>query len=282
MRTIRGIAIALATALGVGLGLSPAVASEVSPAAVEAELSARINAARVHAGMEPLAVDHELRKSALLHVERMVAAGEIFHAPGLGREVSSWEVLGENVGVTAVSPGVAVRLHDAFMESPSHRRNVLDRRFTQAGIAAVVASDGVYVVQRFRLPTVASEPADGHLHAASASVADEASRGTDTFEDGVTSGTDPASDAVPAPAVSAAELPQPYAVQAVGTASEVAVLGAHVDLRNNSGPARPTRPFLPLGAALLLFVDVWALAHLVSGRSARRTSSLPPGCPALS
>ena len=51
-------------------------------------------------------------------------------AESLGRRVTRWRVLGENVGF-----GGDVRsLHKAFMESPAHRDNILFDRYRHVGV----------------------------------------------------------------------------------------------------------------------------------------------------
>jgi hypothetical protein len=69
----------------------------------------------------------------------MAAADRISHNPRLSREVTvDWEKIGENVGV-----GMTVeRLHDAFVASPSHYKNLVDPDFTHIGIAVVVGKGG--------------------------------------------------------------------------------------------------------------------------------------------
>ncbi len=44
-----------------------------------------------------------------------------------------WRKLGENVGMGGTVP----QIHTAYMNSPGHRANILDPRFTEIGTAAV-------------------------------------------------------------------------------------------------------------------------------------------------
>jgi len=62
----------------------------------------------------------------------MQAAGEIYHNPNLANVTSGWSALAENVGV---GPDVA-RLHDAFMDSAGHKKNILGN-YNYVGIGVV-------------------------------------------------------------------------------------------------------------------------------------------------
>jgi hypothetical protein len=111
-----------------------------------------------------------LNAIAEIWTEKMARAGGISHNPRLGPEVSyacgtSWSVLGENVGVGYSSDSI----FNAFMNSPGHRANILDGRFTKTGVGAYWSNDGrLYVTQIFakcnncggRWSTNASLPAD--------------------------------------------------------------------------------------------------------------------------
>ena len=55
--------------------------------------------------------------------------------PRLTSDVTNWRWVGENVGY---GPDVAT-VHAAFMNSPAHKANILDRDYTEVGIGAVVA-----------------------------------------------------------------------------------------------------------------------------------------------
>ncbi|MDQ3107109.1 MAG: CAP domain-containing protein, partial [Actinomycetota bacterium] len=130
--TNRALVVALAT-IGVlslsfaGVGLGAAVAADADG---DAFVSA-INSSRASlAGVEGLAPAADLIAIAERHAAAMAARGSIYHNPDLGRQVQDWEVVGENVGV---GPDVA-SLHQAFLDSPAHRANVLDARYRQVGI----------------------------------------------------------------------------------------------------------------------------------------------------
>ncbi|MBW3587821.1 MAG: CAP domain-containing protein [Actinobacteria bacterium] len=110
----------------------------------------KINAAR----STPLTVRSDLVAIARRHSQRMASSGTIFHNGNLANEApSDWQSLGENVGM---GPSCS-DIHTAFMNSPSHRKNILDPKFNFVGVGVVTASDGtLYVTEVFM---EASQPA---------------------------------------------------------------------------------------------------------------------------
>ena len=146
-------------ALAVGLPASGAGA-QTDPAAAEADFVARINAVRSSKGLGPLAVHPELVDVARAWATRMAEADEISHNPDLAEQVrADWQKLGENVGVGMTVP----KLHDAFVRSPTHYRNLIDPDFTHVGVAVVLGRDGaIFTTHQFmklRAPKAAPAPA---------------------------------------------------------------------------------------------------------------------------
>jgi uncharacterized protein YkwD len=67
-----------------------------------------------------------------------------------GLEGLPWRVLGENVGVSAATSDPLLGLHDAFVSSPDHLRNLLEPRFSHMGVGVAVGPDGrVWVAEVF-------------------------------------------------------------------------------------------------------------------------------------
>jgi uncharacterized protein YkwD len=77
----------------------------------------------------------------------MARAGELFHTGDAGVYLDgiSWHTWGENVGFT---PGDVESIQEAFMDSPPHRTNILNRRFRHVAVGAVRV-DGVLWVTVF-------------------------------------------------------------------------------------------------------------------------------------
>lgn len=141
------LALLLTAALAVlALPLRPAEAAVPAPD-VEAALLASANAVRAAQGLPALQPDGGLAAGARSWSTQMAAAGVLSHDGSytvLG--AASW---GENVGATSNLGDPAGALHAAFMASDAHRANILNPRFTLAGMGAVVAGGRVWVTQRF-------------------------------------------------------------------------------------------------------------------------------------
>lgn len=173
---MRRLVIVLVAAL-CGWGAFPAAASaNVDPAAAEREFVVSINALRTAKGLGPLAVHDELVAVARTWAATMAERDEISHNPGLADAVGAdWQKLGENVGV-----GTTVRkLHDAFIASPAHYKNLVDPVFTHVGVGVVLGRDGaIFTTHQFmrlqpatRRPAPAARPATVTVPAAAAPAA---------------------------------------------------------------------------------------------------------------
>lgn len=106
-----------------------------------------INATRSANGLAPLTMDGGLRSHARVHTQDMIAAGEIFHSTGAELKSaggSGWESLGENVG----RGGTVSSLHQAFLDSPGHRKNILGD-YNYVGIGTDTGDGVLYVTVVF-------------------------------------------------------------------------------------------------------------------------------------
>ena len=112
---------------------------------IESEFVSLTNSARGSRGR--LVVDSELTSIARRWSQRMASENRLAHNPNLSREVSQdWQKLGENVGTGDNAP----QIHDAFMNSPAHRANILDPEFTHIGVGVERGSDGrIWVTEVF-------------------------------------------------------------------------------------------------------------------------------------
>ena len=125
----------------------PAAASSTT-ASYEAAFVAKINAARKARGLRPLVVRTDLVAVARRQAGRMASQRRLHHNPRLANEVRGYRWVGENVGV---GPNVT-SLHAAFMASPGHKANILDRGYSQVGIGIVVRGNTIWVTEVFRQP----------------------------------------------------------------------------------------------------------------------------------
>lgn len=128
--------------------------SASTPESSEFNFLQRTNEARAQAGLEPLRMSTTLVEYSRSHSERMRLAGKIFHTEDLSavaqQRVPRWQRAGENVGVG----GSVESLHNALMNSPGHRANILGD-YNYVGMGVVQESGRMYITQFF-----AKTPAD--------------------------------------------------------------------------------------------------------------------------
>jgi hypothetical protein len=112
----------------------------------EAEFVALINELRAKEGAAPLTVHPDLVNVARGWTVKMKADRRISHNPNLRFEVTAdWRKLGENVGM---GPDVQV-LHEAFVQSPNHLKNLVDPTFDQIAVTIEYSDDLFFVTQQF-------------------------------------------------------------------------------------------------------------------------------------
>ncbi|HEU4674439.1 MAG TPA: CAP domain-containing protein [Motilibacteraceae bacterium] len=145
----RAALVALVTAVLTALAL----AGPVRPAAAQgpgtATILAQVNASRAAAGLRPLALASDLSSVAYAWSRHMATTTVLAHNPNLTGQVDDWQVVGENVGYGPTVTDVET----AFMNSPRHRANILEPRYTQIGLGVVVDAQGTsWITQVFRKP----------------------------------------------------------------------------------------------------------------------------------
>ena len=134
-------------AILIALGVASVVPASAAEEAAESQFVSLTNSARASSGAGRLSVDGELTSIARRWSAKMAADNRLAHNPNLSREVTQdWAKLGENVGV-GDNPD---QIHQAFMNSPAHRANILDGAFTRVGIGVVRGGDGrIWVTEVF-------------------------------------------------------------------------------------------------------------------------------------
>ncbi|HUN84292.1 MAG TPA: CAP domain-containing protein [Terracidiphilus sp.] len=123
--------------------------ARVIPAAAE-QLLALANQSRAQHGAPPLKWDDALAEAARQHCLRMAAEGPISHRYGgepdlsdrAGQAGAHFSLIEENV---ALAP-TAAEIHEAWMQSPGHRANLLNPAVDHVGIAVVAARGVLYAV----------------------------------------------------------------------------------------------------------------------------------------
>ncbi len=122
-------------------------------AADEARFVDLINAERTKAGLAPLSVVPELVNvgrnwsSTMLGKSGSSDPCNVSHNPEFSAKVTAdWRRLGENVGCGNVD---AAYLHQRFVDSPPHLRNILDPSFDSIGVGIVYDGDVMFVTEQF-------------------------------------------------------------------------------------------------------------------------------------
>jgi uncharacterized protein YkwD len=118
----------------------------------ERELIDRTNQSRVEAGLAPLRVDAALTAIARWRSKDMSVRGYFSHSiPPLGQKVFAileheeycFTLAGENIGWNTHADGVATeRIHQAFLDSPGHRANIVAEPWSVIGVGAYKGPDG--------------------------------------------------------------------------------------------------------------------------------------------
>ena len=117
-----------------------------SHASEEAEFLSLLNAERNSHGLGSLKTFWDLENDARSHSETMASQNDLHHNPELASVTSSsnWTRIGENVG-----RGPAVQsIHDAFMNSPGHRDNILGD-YSHVGIGVTTSGSTIWVTVVF-------------------------------------------------------------------------------------------------------------------------------------
>jgi uncharacterized protein YkwD len=113
-------------------------------------MARKINRARTSRGLGRVRLDRHISRVARVHNNAMIQARSLFHTANLGRKVTRWTRLGENVGYGATVKS----LHRAFMRSSGHRANILGR-FRYIGVATRRAGGRLWttiVFEHYRNP----------------------------------------------------------------------------------------------------------------------------------
>lgn len=153
-RGILALCVALALVAVIGPGAATAsptgtsAGALVRDASLEDTLLAQINAVRAAHGLRPFAASTALARAAVGHSKSMATLGFFAHdsrdgAPFwqrvqrfYGPRTATWTV-GENLAMFGGLAPTAEAIVDAWMASPGHRANLLQRLYREAGIAIV-------------------------------------------------------------------------------------------------------------------------------------------------
>jgi uncharacterized protein YkwD len=147
---------------GVGRGASgPGELKPLRPNASEIEerVFAAINRERIAHGLPQLARAQDLAAVAREHSRDMMARRYFAHRSPEGTDlrhrfarsgIHRWRLMAENIACNLGFQDPVSTAVEGWMQSPSHRRNILDRRLTESGVGVAVDNSGrVYFTQVF-------------------------------------------------------------------------------------------------------------------------------------
>jgi uncharacterized protein YkwD len=127
------------------------VASESSD--LERQAFAIINEKRAENGLPPLRWSEEIARVARLHSVNM-ARYKFFSHTGVDGTlvnnradllgISQWLSIGENIAFNRGFKKPVESACQQWMNSPSHRENILDRKWRESGVGLAIASDGTF------------------------------------------------------------------------------------------------------------------------------------------
>lgn len=140
--------LALVALLVAGLAISTAAPAGASVDPARWPMKRETNESRLANGVRRVDLRSRMSDLARHHSRRMARRGDLFHTANPARyylDGISWSSWGENVGYTS---GTVSQMQRAFMRSPGHRANVLNRGFRHVAIGTV-RRDGVLWVTVF-------------------------------------------------------------------------------------------------------------------------------------
>lgn len=131
---------------------TPAPSDSAAPSGASVEVLALVNKERATVGCPALTVNAQLTKAAQDHSEDMAAHSNMSHTgsdgsdPGqrITRAGYEWRTYAENV---AYGYDTAAQVMEGWMNSPGHKRNILDCEVKEIGIG--LAQPGQYWTQDF-------------------------------------------------------------------------------------------------------------------------------------
>ena len=126
---------------------------KIKTLALEHQAFEILNDERLKNGLNALEWNDELARIARLHSENM-ARFKFFSHAGLDGSmvnnradalgVSNWQSIGENIVYNRGFKKPVESACQQWMNSPSHRQNILNKKWKASGIGAAIAPDGTY------------------------------------------------------------------------------------------------------------------------------------------
>ncbi|MGA2095728.1 MAG: CAP domain-containing protein [Candidatus Acidiferrum sp.] len=132
------------------------VSNTVQPSSDEQALFDAVNRERIAEHVQPLQWDSILARAARSHAVVMSRNGDLSHQypgePSLEQRAAQAGARFANIAENVALGPDAAEIHDGWMHSPGHRKNILDPDVTALGIAVVRGHYSLYAVQDFSRP----------------------------------------------------------------------------------------------------------------------------------
>ena len=153
---VQGLAFLLGFAIALWLGPATiAVEPATDPEAIQLESSlyAQVNAVRTQHHLVPLVRQPDLDGVARGHSGDMASRGYLAHESPEGENpvnrlergrVDGFSMAAENIGMTT-KPSPASEIVTSWMNSPSHRTNILAPAFNTTGLGVARGRDGAWI-----------------------------------------------------------------------------------------------------------------------------------------
>ena len=113
--------------------------------AEQARVAELVNQTRARNGRSALRDNLQLNEKAQAWAERLAADNRLAHSDLPSGITYDWRALAENVGYG----GSIEQVHEAYMNSPGHRANILDPRWNYMGTGVAWRGNRVFTVQVF-------------------------------------------------------------------------------------------------------------------------------------
>jgi hypothetical protein len=131
----------------------------------EQEILRLVNLERAHEGLTSLRFDANLQRAARAHSQLMADAHQLSHqfsgeprfSQRLAATGASFAVSAENVALNQTAEGA----HTGLMNSPGHRKNILNPEFNAIGIGVIRAGENIWVTQDFAREYEPQTPQEG-------------------------------------------------------------------------------------------------------------------------
>lgn len=133
--------------------LTLTAAAQQADSQAEQQIFKLLNLARAREGLTSLKLDTKLQDAARQHSQLMAEKNQLLHQVGGEPEFSrrlenagaQFSSSGENVAFNQTADAA----HDALMESPPHRANILNTKFNSVGIGVVSKGGNLWVTEDF-------------------------------------------------------------------------------------------------------------------------------------